>query len=906
MRWLATTVFYVKSLFSKRKLDEQLSAEVRVHVELATEANLIAGMSPEEARDAALREFGNVASIQERTRDEHGWVWLEQMWQDLCYAARALRKTPSCTTTAVLTLALGIGVNAALFTIYNAIALRSLPARAPDELLSVRGLPDRKAKRNDSFFTYAEYLDYRDSNHVFSELAACSAGMSGGHQLEIPGAGPALAPTASDGRPSDNVFIKAVTDNYFSVVGADLMLGRSFLPEEMQVSSPTVIVLSHRYWERYWHRDPTVLGKILRVDGRACTVVGVTGPDFLGDTPVPPAVWIAATTGSYSDGYLELVGRLRAGVTSAQAKTDLDVIAQQRAQASPSEGGRTAVELEPAMRWMHFPLNVGTLMVLSPVLLGFAMVLMLACTNLTNLLLARGVTRQQEIGVRLTLGASRGRIIRQLLTENLLLCAMGAAAGLVLALWALQLLRPLVLSFAPAEWAPLTEMGQMLSLGPDGRVIACTVALALIAAVAAGLAPALHASRTNLVSTLKDEGSAFGQLRHSRLRNFLVVAQVAACLVLLSGAGLLLRNMLRLRSEDLGFETKSVVDVGASWANAPSPDAKQAWIRESMTQVRARPDVAAICASDGWPGPGRGMDKMRRVKDPAVSDTTPLAIETRYCRISAGFFETFGIAVRGRGFTPQEDSDPQARVIVISETLARRLWSDAEPLGRVLAIGTGPGSEAFVEYRVVGVARDVRDDFIHPRPEFAYAPLATEGGVIASVFLRPRGESATSLAAIASSVEGAGVKIDFHRRTATQVQERLLPFLGASALSGALGVLALLMACVGLYGVMSFSVRQRTREIGIRAALGATAGRIVRMLLRQGLRLVAWGIAIGLGGSALLFLLLSKVWFGLSLHFDVWALGGVTLLLAAVALLACWLPARRATKVDPMIALRAE
>jgi len=882
-----------------------MSAELHAHLELRIERHIQNGMTPDEARFAAMRSFGGVEQIKERCREQRGWVWLEHLEQDLRYALRGLRRTPSFTLTAVLTLALGIGVNAALFTICNAMALRSLPARAPDELLSVRGLRDRKAQRNDPDFTYAEYLDYRDSNHVFSGLAAYFAGMRTG-QLEISGAGQALAPMAGDGGSSDRVFIKDVTENYFSVVGADLLLGRSFLPEEMQVSSPTVIVLSHRFWERYWHRDPNVLGKILRVSGRACTVVGVTGPDFLGDAPVPPAGWIPATTGSQIDGSLRLVGRLKAGVTPVQAKADLDVIAQRRAQAYPREGNKTAVELEPAMRWLHFQINAGTLMALSPVLLGFAMVLMLACANLTNLLLARGVTRQQEIGVRLALGASRGRIIRQLLTENLLLCAMGAATGLVLALWALQILRPLALSFAPAEWAPLTEMWQMLGLGPDGRVIACTVVLALVAAIAAGLAPALHASRTNLVSTLKDEGSAFGRrLRLSRLRNFLVVSQVAVCLVLLSGAGLLVRNMLRVRSEDLGFETKSVVEVEATWANSSSPDAKQAWIRESMTQVRARPDVAAISATNGWPMPGR-RDETRRVKDPSVSDATSLAMETRHCRVTAGFFETFGIAVRGRGFTPQEDSDPQARVIVISETLARRLWSGAEPLGRVLAIAAAPGSEAFVEYRVVGVARDVRDDFIHPRPEFAYAPLATEGGVISSVFLRPRGEAATSLAAIASSVEGSGVKLNFHRRTATQVQERLLPFLGLGALSGALGGLALLMACVGLYGVMSFSVRQRTREIGIRLALGANARRIVSLFLRQGMRLVVWGVAIGLGGAALFFLLLSKFWFGLALHLDASALGIVTLLLAAVALLACWLPARRAAKVDPMVALRCE
>jgi len=894
------------ALFRREKLDAGMAEELRRHIELQTEANLRAGLPPDEARFAALRQFGNVAIIQEQARDQRGWVWLEQTAQDLRYAVRALRKDRSFTVVAVLTLALGIGVNTALFTIYNAVSLRSLPAREPDQLLTVRGFNDPHARRNDPFFSYREYLDYRESNHVFSGLAACNAGMRA-HPLEVTG--------PADGSRPVLVTVKAVTENYFAVLGAELMLGRSFLPEEIQAATPSVVVLSHRFWERYRHSDPNVLGKIQRVDGRACTVVGVMGPEFLGDTPVPPAYWMPlAATGT--DGQLEMVGRLKPGVTSREAKTDLDVIAQRRAQAAVKGGVKTAVDLKPALRFVYIPLNPMTLALLSPVLLGFAMVLMIACTNVTNLLLARGVTRQQEIGVRLTLGASRGRIIRQLLTENFLLCFLGAAAGLVLALWTLQMIRPLVLSFVPAEFASLTEMFEALKLGVDGRVIGCTAALAMVAALAAGLAPAVHTSRANLISTLKDEGSAFGRrLRHSRLRSFLVVSQVAICLVLLSCCGVLVRTLMLVQHQGLGFAPERVLNVELSWPTAQTAAVKGALVREFAARVRALPGVAGVALSQN--GPMQDWGGMERaIKDPAARAANASLTEVTYGRVSTGFFETFGIGLRGRGFTPEETADPHARVAVISEFIARQFWPGADALGRTIAVAEAANSDAYVEYIVVGVAHDVSDRWAGWRGAFLYLPLATADGGFSWMFLRLADGVVAPPPAITGFAAEAGVKVEFTRRLAQRAHERLLPFQAMSALSGALGGLALLLAAAGLYGVMAFSVTQRTREIGIRMALGEQAANIVRLFLRQGMRLVAIAAAIGLGGTMLALLALTKFWFGFDAvlaesrireaTLDPIAYVAVTLLLATVALLACWLPARRATKVDPMVALRAE
>lgn len=889
-----------------------MAEELRYHLELRAERNRAAGLPPDEARAAARRSFGGVEQIKERSRDALRFGWVEEFVQDLRYAARALRKDLGFSLTAIFTLAIGLGVNFALFTLYNAVALRSLPVRAPEELVNVRGRSEASAQQNESLFSWTEYLDYRDHNKMFSELAAQRPGLLGADFGETR---PAGAAAIADGPRPNVVLLKAVTGNYFSVLGAGFALGRPFRPEETQAAREApVIVLSHRFWQGTLHGDPNILGQSIRLNGRSHTVVGVTSPEFLGDHPVPPAGWLPVDE-MRTERTLALVGRMQASASLAQVKSDLELIARRRAQAEPHEGAKTSVELAPGLKWFDLPLTPETLAALAPVLLGFGLVLMIACTNVTNLLLARGVTRHQEIGVRLTLGANRGRVIRQLLTENFLLCGLGSVAGLALAMWTMQLARPLVLSFLPPDWAPLTEMWQVLWLGVDARVVACAAVLTLVATVAAGLAPALHATRTNLVSALKDEGSVFGRrLASSRLRNLLVVAQVAVCLMLLSCAGLLGRNFWRARSASLGFEARETLSVSFKPTALPTnPAARAVWMREATATLDALPGVAGATLAHGGPFLGALRGTVRPMVGSSAGAERPLA----YGLVAGNFFRTFGIPLQqGRAFTAADEAQGTS-VAIVSETAARRFWPGENPLGKTLAIdraeqtsrqpGTSPASAGqHGDYVVVGVVRDVRDGFWNPDRSFVYLPLAPDLAGGYELFLRPRDAAAGTVAAVAQAASRAGLPVELHRRLGVRLEEEILPFLALGALSAALGGLALLLAMIGLYGVMAFSVRQRTREIGIRIALGASAQRVVGLFLGEGMKLVALGLLVGSGASAALLLLLSRIWVALGSQFDVVALAGATLLLAAIAWLACWLSARPATRVEPIVALRCE
>ncbi|MEO5960528.1 MAG: ABC transporter permease [Opitutaceae bacterium] len=922
----------IRTLFRKKKLDTDMSEEMRLHLERRTEENIASGLSPEEARYAALRKFGGVEQVKEIARDGRGLIWLDQLSQDLRYAGRALRKNPGFTLTAVLTLALGIGVNAALFTVYNAVALRSLPSRAPDELVTVIGgkLDGRQniVGRVEPRFSYPDYLDYRAANRSFTDLIAWTTIGAALANEEAAQRDPLTEPYGSGG-----VMIQVVSDNYFSGLGAGIGLGREFRPEETRTpEAHPVIVLSHLFWQRHFHGDPDVLGKTLTLDRQAFTIVGVTSPEFVGRSPVPPAGWISLMMrrglDDRADNFLELIGRLKPGVTPMQANADLDVLAQRLALQYPGERRKVSVRLEPGMRWFNLPLTLHTVGETSPLLLGFAMVLIIACLNVANLLLARGVTRQQEIGVRLTLGASRGRIVRQLFTENLLLSAAGAAAGLVLALWTLQVLRPLVIAAMPASAAVLRNGWSLLDLSPDWRIFAFVGLLAIVASAAAGLAPALHASRRDLIAALKDEGSAFGpRLSRSKLRHLLVITQVAACLTLLSCGGFFTRNFLRLQPNALGFEAKQVFRAGVGFESGPQETrAALVRFRQAIETLQSLPGVAS--AGVVWRVPG-----IHRL--PAVSLRLPGAAEpeaaprVRYTMVSAGFFETLRIPIRrGRAFTAQ-DVNAETRVAIVSEATAQRLWPGENAIGHTIGIdeevfrnSSGAGavksdapapSESTLhrDYEIVGVAGDIQSENAGETDStLLYLPLPNDAKWFnASTYVRPQSDSEASLSGIVRTALAAGMRLQFRDRLAAQMNERLLPIRALAWLFGALGAVALSMAAVGLYGVMSFAVNQRVREIGIRVALGATTEKIHALILRHGMRLVAFGAVAGLMGGGGLSLLLTKILAGkqpLARPFDWVVFAAVTMILALVALLACWLPARRAAKVDPMVALRAE
>lgn len=888
-------------LFRRGAREAEMQAELQAHLDGLAERNLAAGLSPEEARHAALRAFGGVAQIAERARDERRSLWVEQVWQDLRYAVRSLAKSPSFTITAVLTLALGIGVNAALFSVFNML-LRPLPLPEPDRLVKLSG-SDAKGREHRGF-SHAEYVAYREGSRALSGILA----IHNETWLVEPREGQNRAePELSfDVAGSGAVAISMVSENHFALLGGRLRLGRTFSAEE-NATGASVAVLCHRFWEEHFDSAPNVLGATLVMNRQTFTVIGVAAEEFTGAGQSAPAAWVPLAWWSrrpadYGPGgppALTLVGRLAPGVSEAQAKAELDGIAARRAVEFPGESAKTAVRLQAGLRFVNIPATPQSFVRLSPLFLGFGMVLAIACTNVANLLLARGLARQAEIGVRLTVGASRGRIVRQLLTENVLLCLFGAVIGLVLGTWTLRMLQQVVL-------APFLPASLLFFLRPtlDFRVLSFTAALTVGATLIAGLLPAMHTARASLFAMTRNDGPGFvPRFRPSRLRRFLVVGQVALCVTLLSCAGVMVRNLFTLQKPEVGPHAKVVfqVNVKPNEAIADRPAA----FREAFKTVRATPGVVAL-AVNKW-----GVRS--RVRSDATAEArTENGIPTTFLTVEA--FDMFGIRVLGGRAFREPEQDSASRVAIISESLAQRLWPGQDAVGKTVPIGEGAWrsrddpvpEDAFRECEVIGV---VRDAVLRPRGDDQrrlYLPFALNGAVQAPLFVQARHNSGAAVREITRAVESQGVGVEFYPSLAFQADQELGPYRGLAALSAALGVLALAMAVVGLYGLMAFTVSQRTREIGIRLALGATARMVISHLMRQGMRVIVIGLASGLAGGGLFAALLGKILYGFIDAFDPLDLVVVTVFFGTIALFACWLPARRATKVDPMVALRAE
>ncbi len=914
----------IRALFRREKLDAEMTEEMRLHLEQRTRENIASGLSPEEARYTALRKFGGVEQAKEIARDQRGWRWMDETVDDLRFGVRMLWKTPGFTIAAVLTLALGIGVNAALFAVYDIATLRPLPSREPDELVDIRG-----TSGVDTRFSYPDYLDYCAGTQAFSDIAAMGSVLVG-----LPGEVSSDPDSPLEARPG-LVELQTVSGNYFSTLGAEIALGRDFLPEEAgaQAGLP-VIVVSHLFWQTHLHGDPHVLGKTLTSEDRrgrgrmVYTIIGVTAPDFVGQRPVPPAGWIPLTAipGAIPDRtrpFLSLIGRMKAGISPRQASADLSVIAQRLGQLYPqdklnSQGPRAAwIQIRPGMRLTDINRNAPQFaLAMSPVLLGFTLVLVIACLNVANLLLARGLARQHEIGVRLVLGAGRGRLVRQLFAENFLLCLLGAGAALLFAVWAVQALKPVAMSMLAGEIETRNALA-VIDVTLDRRIIGFGALLAAIAGLAAGLMPALHSVRRDGIFALKGDGSAFGRkLTSSRLRGLLLIGQVAVCLTMLAVSGIMTGKFLQFRRGEAGFSTDRVFQVAPALVGS----AGTAWSSDligAMETLRTLTGVesASLIATTPLRKPG-GNVSSTLVK---VAGGDPDKIG--FNRISAGFFETFGVPLRrGRGFTPREIS-VSAAVVVVSESAAQRLWPGREAVGQFLSVDASTldrqsgqtqakPNQIYRDYEVIGVVRDIKSNWdsneLQPLLWFPVQAKDTTG----SIFVRLHVDSTAAMRAIERAAVEAGLPVRFQERLAAIVDRGLTPFRLFAGLSAALSGLALVLATVGLYGVMSFGVNQRVREIGVRIALGATTARVTGLFVRQGMQLVAWGTVFGLAGGAAFAALITKAVPGArfvsDLTFCVEVFAVVTAFVASVALVACWLPARRAAKVDPMVALRAE
>ena len=821
---------------------------------------------------------------------------MKTIWQDVRYGLRMLGRSKGFTLVAVLSIALGIGVNTTIFSFVNAALFRPLPVPRAGELVR---LWDGNAS------SYPDYAAYRDESGVFAGLAAYSP-----RQMSL----------SSNGE-TELIWGEIVTGNYFDVLATPPARGRGFLPEEDRTpgaSAATVAVISDRLWKRRFNADQEIIGKTILLSDQSFTVIGVTAENFtsasvgsLPDLWVPMVSLPLVQPGSVSltspdDGWLSVLGRLKPDVPLAQAQAAVSTIASRlhesrRARHSePERSVSREATLVPARGLMPAPKGRTTILFVVGLLMTVVtLVLLVACANVANMLLARAAARRKEIAVRLALGASRWRIVRQLLTESLLLALAGGAAGLLLALWSADLLQ----SILPQ---PPDGMRSTLNTTPDARVFAYTLLLSVLTGIAFGLVPALQASKPNLVPALKDEAVGFSRRRLS-LRNLLVVAQVAVSLLLLITAGLFLRNLQNTQHADPGFAIENgfvmTYDLGlAKYTKARG----RLFHEELLGRVRALPGVRSASLAEFVPLGGSGNKSPLYVEgEPAEALQTDEASLLNHAAIATDYFKTMGIPLlRGRDIG-DGDTESSPQVAVVNETLARRIAPDGNAVGKRLRMDS---KGQYLE--VVGVVKDIKyDQLAEQTPIFAYLPQRQR--YRAQMTLHVRAAAAGDPQGVLKGVQTEVRSLDRNlplTNVKTLEEHMRLPLAPAQLLawlSGTFSVLALLLAATGLYGVMAYLVSGRTREFGIRVALGAQRSDVLRLVLGEGLSLVGIGICFGLLMSIALTRVVQSVLYGVSAT-DPLTFAGVALLLAAVALLACYLPARRAMKVDPMIALRYE
>jgi len=906
--------------FWRHRKDEELDAEIQYHLDEAIRDRMERGETPDEARLNAQREFGNVGLVKEVTREMWGWAWLEELGQDLRFGARMLAKQSSFTLIAALTLALGIGVNTALFTTFDAVALKSIPVKNPETVVRVeRWFESHKRGNVQYLFSYPEYVYFREHNRVFSDLIAAS-----GPLRVIADVSPATSAGANASRESERLDGQMVSANYFSGLGVNAAIGRTFLPDENQTPrAHPVVVLSHLFWQRRFNAAPSVLGKNLLLNGTAFTVVGVAASDFIGtgNPPQVPDFWVPLMMQSQlepgrdwlnlSDAYrVQLLARRKPGIGVAPAQAEVGGLAYQFAQGSPVKDKTIALTLEPATFFgetndIRFQAFVALLMAI------VGMVLLIACANLANMLLARSAGRQREIGIRLALGASRGRLIRQLLTESVLLALLGGAAGVLLSVWVSQLL------WIAIEQALQGFMGSCVMmtvpLAPDVRVFGYALLLSLATGIIFGLAPALQLSRPDLTTALKAEGSTFGQrLQGSRLRNLLVGGQVAVSMVLLISAGLLVRGLLRSQTADAGFETRSVFMVDLGYGS----DAENAVTlqRRVIQRLETLPELKSVAEVERFPLAATWTPPILVEETKALPEKLPSRTLANY--VSKSYFPTLGIPiVRGRNFAESE-GQASAPVAIISEATARQLWPGEDALGKWVKLDLDFQGK-LSEFEVIGIAKDVRTTNVsRVDPTYFYLPIKPTQ--LNNLLIRIQGDHRKASEAIRSSLAAVEPNL-LPSFTMTSLEEgplrvqRMMTSVYAR-FAVMLAGLALVLAAIGIYGVMAYLVSQRTREIGIRIALGATRHDVLRVVLWQGLRPVIAGATIGLACSAAVSSLLHAALtfpgvpdplFGVGL-FDPITFAGLSCFLVGIALLASFVPARRAMKVDPLIALRHE
>ncbi len=876
MKLLSKARSLLRNTARREQMERDLAAEVDSYVDLCTQRKLKDGLSETEARRAALVELGGAEQVKEQVREVRLGYWLETLLKDLRFGLRSLGKSPGFTAIALLTLALGIGANTAIFSIIHAVILRPLPYPEPARLVKI--WPAKPGVSTSK----ADYLEIKRGARSFDDIAAYS-----NWGFTLTGTG---EPAKLEGA--------RTTANLFSLLGVEAAVGRTFASDEDQPGKSDVVVLSHGLWQSRFGSDGRIVGQTIAIDGRNLTVVGVMPKGFNFPEGITRDLWIPATLDpsaveDFGSGYLTLMGRLRAGVTTEQARSEIVAITsgirEQRPNIPDDYGTQAQVnslqgESVAGIRPTLFIL-LGTV----------GLVLLIACANVANLQLARTSNRHRELAVRAALGASRARLVRQLLTESLLLSILGGAAGIALAYAGLDFLLTLI----PAD----TPRSSEISI--SATVLVFSSGISALAGILFGLAPALQTSKPDLQAPLK-EGGRSGSSGGIRLRSLLVISEVALALTLVISAGLLIKSFWRLQHVSPGFEAGHVVSFQLSPADFDNaPERARTYYRQVLERLAHLPGVQSVGGIHLLPMGDSNWNPGLRIEDrPLPPGASAESINWRL--VTADYFRTMSIPLlKGRDFT-EADNENSEKVALINETLARKYWPGEDPLGKRINTGfEGKG----VWVTIVGVVGDIRQESLRvPAVPEMYRPFFQHKSLPPLTFMV---RSALDPAALVSSLRNAVWSIDKNvpitdlQPMTVVVAQSISQSRSTMLMLTAFAAIGLVLGVIGIYGVISYSVAQRTHEIGVRMALGAGSGDVLRLVLGQGLRLIVVGAALGLLGAFGLTRLMSSLLFGVSAS-DPLTFVVVTVSLTLVALLASYIPARRAAKLSPMLALRYE
>jgi putative ABC transport system permease protein len=858
----------------RSEFDADLEEEMRFHLQMKVEENIAAGMSVQEAHRAARRQFGNQTWLREESRQMWGFRSIETLLQDLRFGLRMMARRPAFTGIAILTLALGIGANTAIFSVVNAVLLQPLPYANPDELVTIYNTPGGEHRWPLSPGTY---LNLKSRNSVFTDVAALS---NKGWPANLTGGG---EPERLQGF--------QVSANIFSLLGIAPQQGRTFVSEEDLPGQNRVVVISYELWQRRFAADPQIIGQAITLNGDSYTVVGVMPADFRFFTKTHLWTPLAFTASDENDPsrYLVVVGRRRPGISLEQAGAEVEAISRDSIN-NPNSVVRTQLSLPQE----SLNQEVRPMLLLLTAAVGF--VLLIACANIANLLLARGNVRRREMAIRAALGAGRWRVVRQLFAENGLLALTGGGIGLLLASWAIQFLA----SGLPEYLANANSRVAFLKI--DATALGFTFALSLLTSVLFGLVPALQLSRIDLTEALKEGGRTAGA--HNRLRSALVVAEVALAMVLLVGGGLMIKSFWRLAHVNLGYEPAGVLtaNIDPSGDRYKEFDGVTAFYQELLERVRAIPGVrdAGI------------INSLNASFSFSIDEHTPPPSEQRPSaqinQVSADYFRAMGIPLRaGRFFTDQDVKGAQ-EIVIIDETFAQRHFPGEDPIGKHIN-GEFSGGAGNTSREIVGVVGAAKYWSLsrEPTPHMYFSYLQENWWSMSLVVRAQSGDPMRLAAPIRAELAAIDKNQPIHsiKPLEATVSELVAPQRFTTTLLAGFAALAAGLAAIGIYGVMSYMVTQRTREIGVRMALGAGAGDVLKMILRQGGVLAVAGVTIGLAASFAATRLISDLLFGVEAT-DPATMIAITFLVVVVALVASYIPARRATKVDPIVALRYE